>query len=126
MIPKICLPPFLKNNFRRLKCLQQLIRVFMVALCHKKFTSRDIQKGNTVYFLSKMNACQKIIAVVLQQFIMRGQPRCHHFGYTPLYNSFGHFGIFQLVTDGHPKTSLYQFMQIIVKRMVGEPRQFKG
>ena len=71
-----------------------------------------------------MQACQKIIAVMLKQFIVHSSSRSDHVSNSPLNNSFSHFGIFQLIANCYSIAGFYQFMEIGIQGMVREPRQF--
>ncbi|MNG19463.1 hypothetical protein D3C84_1036230 [compost metagenome] len=44
-----------------IEVLKQFIYVFSIPLSSKKFTRRNIQKGNTNHFIGKINRRQKII-----------------------------------------------------------------
>ena len=105
----------LVNHLCRFQALQKFINIFFVAFANKHFACRNIQQGNACSAVSKMNSSQEIIAVMLQHFIAAGGAGCHHFGYATLHNSFGLFGIFQLVANGYPVARLYQFVQVSIQ-----------
>src|SRR5450432_1238030 len=73
-----------------------------------------------------MNSSQKIITAVLQQFILCSGSGSHHFCNAPFHNTLGEFWIFQLVADGHPETTLHQFMEIGIQGMMWKTSQFTG
>src|SRR6185312_13783320 len=76
---KILLLISLKNNFSRIETLQQFVRIFFIAFGNKKFTGRNIEKGNSCFLFNDMKATQKIILIVLEQFIIGGNSRSNQF-----------------------------------------------
>ena len=65
-----------------------------------------------------MDGAQEIVLSGLQDLIVHGDPGRYEFGDASFHNLFCHFGILQLVANGHPETRLDQLGQIGVERVV--------
>src|SRR5215212_11792253 len=95
----------LKNDFSRFQALQQFVDIFIIAFTGKQFARGNIQQSNTRFIINKMDSCQKIIAVMLKEFVTCCNTRSYHFGNSPLNNSLYLFRIFKLITNSNTVTS---------------------
>src|SRR5687767_3290966 len=65
-----------------------------------------------------MNSGKKIIAMVIEQFVVCSGAGCDHFGDTSFYNAFGILWVFKLIANGNPVASFYELMEIGIKRVM--------
>ena len=108
---KLLLLMTLEYHFSRFETLDQFIGIFAISFCCKKLTGRDVEKSQTKLFIfGKVNGGQEIIAMMFEQFIIDCGSRRYHISYPSFHNALCEFGIFQLITDGHPVTGFNQLM----------------
>jgi hypothetical protein len=73
-----------------------------------------------------VHCCKKVIAAVIEQFVVSGYAGRYEFCNASLYNALGLFGIFKLIAYRYPVARLYEFVEVGVQRMMGKARQFTG
>src|SRR5438309_6914637 len=92
----------LEDHLGRLETHQKLVGILAVALGRKKFTRRNIQKGESILAIGQMDCPEKIVGVELKQFLVGGSAGRNHFSNASFSNALGCFGIFKLVAYSHP------------------------
>ena len=76
--------------------------------------------------IRKVDGCQEVIAVAVQQFVVHGHTGCYEFRHPAFYDALGEFWVFQLVADRHPIAGLDELVQVGVEGVMRKAGQFGG
>ena len=97
---------------------QQFINIGQVTLGHIELTCRHIKETDAVYFVRQMKTAKEVVLLDFQHHVVVSHTGCHQLGDAAFDESLGRLGIFQLLTDGHPKPGLHQTRKILFQSMI--------
>ena len=104
-----------KDDFSRVKTLQQFVHISHITLCYQKLSGRYIdQRYTQKVFCSKMDAGKEIILLDIQHLIPGDDPRSDHLCHCPTdYPAWNR--LFHLITDSDTVSCFDKFRQIYIK-----------
>ena len=111
------------NHLRGVEALHELFHLQVGTFRGEKLTGGKIKKRHAGFFFVEIDGGQEVVAAPVQHIVVEGKARRDQLGHSPLHNALHHFGVFQLVANGHPVPCPHQLGQVVVERMVGEAGQ---
>ena len=112
------------EHFFGSKTAEEFFYVVERALPREELTGRDVEESHAASGFAEVDGGEEVVFFIVEHVIAHGYARGDEFGNAPLDESFGEFGVFQLVADGHTSSCPNQFRQISVQGVVGKSCHF--
>ena len=110
--------------FFGLKASQDAVHPARVTLGDLKFPRAQIQQRQPHGFGGPMNGRNVVVGLAFKHVVVHHQPGGHQLCDAPLDQSFGLFGVFELVAYGHLQSRLDELGEVGVQAVVWKSSQF--